>query len=156
MSQTQDYLSDAMDDAADTAREFLDQIVEQLTDSGEASDDLLNDYPNGDAYHHETHVDRAYNLQDAALLLDQLSDHEETDSGLWEGLPPRDAIGAQAAYTYGNAVAHFWCKLIREINGDDAIQAILTDFTEGDDGSAADRDNALKGRIEEICSAFGG
>lgn len=156
MSRTEDYLSDALDAAADTAREFLDQIVEQLNGDGEAGDDLLNDYPGGDAYHHETHVDRAYSLREAAALLDDLAYHAETDAGLWEGLAPHDAVCVQAAYTYGNAVSHFWRKLIREINDDDAVQTILTDFEEGEDGSAKDRDAALRGRIEEICSEFGG
>ena len=46
-----------------------------------------------------------------------MRDDEETDSGLWQGLPPRDAIRAQAAYTYGNAVLREWRDLIDDING---------------------------------------
>ncbi len=43
------YFRDAADDAAETVRNFADEILEQLLDSGEASDDLNNDYPNGDS-----------------------------------------------------------------------------------------------------------
>lgn len=116
------YRAEALDDARSTVSEFADEIVEKIMDGGDASDDLNNDYSNGDAYHHESHVDRDYNLREAAELLDDLSDFEETDSGLWEGLEPRKAIAAQAAYTYGNAVYSNWTDLIGEIN--DAVAEI--------------------------------
>lgn len=117
------YTEDAQSDARDMVDNFRDEIIQQLVDNGEASDDLLNDYPEGDSYHHETHVDRFYDLTDAADLLDELSDHEETDSGLWYGQGPRRAIGTQAAYTYGNAVMSEWRDLIREINEEFAERA---------------------------------
>jgi hypothetical protein len=113
---TDNYVQNAVDDAAKTVKHFADAILDQLFDDGKASDDLLNDYDNGDAYHHEKHVDRAYRLLEAATLIDQLSDYEETDSGLWEGLQPKEAIGACAAFTYGNAVYGKWRELIEEIN----------------------------------------
>ena len=80
------YIANAASDAAETVLNYEDEILEQLLDAGEASDDLLNDYPNGDAWHHESHVDRDYNLQEAALLLGELRDYEETDSGLWQAV----------------------------------------------------------------------
>jgi len=110
------YCADAYSDAKETVDNYLDEIVDQLVDSGEASDDLLNDYGNGDRWHHESHVDRDYDLQEAAQLLSELSDHEETDSGLWEGQAPREAIATQAAFTYGNAVYSEWRDLIERIN----------------------------------------
>lgn len=110
------YRQDAASDAAETVRNFADEILEQLLDTGEASNDLFNDYPNGDSWHHECHVDKDYNLQEAAELLDELYDFEETDNGLWEGLEPRQAIVTQAAYTYSNAVYSEWRDLIEEIN----------------------------------------
>lgn len=112
------YLDDARSDAADMATEFSDQIVSQLLDAGEASTDLLNDYAGGDSYHHETHVDKSYDLEEAATLLRELCKYEETDKGLWESLEPREAVCAQAAYTYGNAVYSLWQKLIEKINDD--------------------------------------
>ena len=76
MTQTTNYLREAADDDAETVRNFADEILDVLLDKGEASDDLLNDYPNGDSWHHECHVDKAYGLTDAATLLDQLMDFE--------------------------------------------------------------------------------
>lgn len=121
-----DYRSDAESDARDTISEFQDTILEALLESGEASDDLLNDYPSGDAYHHESHVDKWYNLQDAAELIDQLSEFEETDSGLWEGQQPKEAIGTCAAFTYGNAVYSEWHDLIEKIN--EEAETIIDDY----------------------------
>jgi hypothetical protein len=121
------YREEARDDAKETARNFLEEIVAGLTEWGKASDDLLNDYPNGDAYHHETHTDKAYSLSEAVELLEALDEYEETDSGLWEGLPPRDAISAQAAYTYSAAVYSLFTDLIRDINDDMGVFDVLQD-----------------------------
>lgn len=123
-----DYQSDATSDARETVSEFKDTILEQLEEKGEASKDLHNDYPNGDSWHHESHVDKWYNLTEAAELIDQLSEHEETDSGLWEGQQPKEAIGTCAAYTYGNAVLSEWSDLIEELNGE--AETIVDDYDE--------------------------
>ena len=138
MTETTNYFREAADDAADTVRNFADEILEQLLDKGEASDDLLNDYPNGDAWHHECHVDKEYSLLDAATLLDQLMDFAEEDSGLWEGLEPRRAISAQAAYTYGNAVYADWHELIESINS--AAPDIIEDFDARIEQAAAENE----------------
>ena len=154
MTETTNYLREAADDAADTVRNFADEILEQLLDDGEASDDLLNDYPNGDAWHHECHVDKEYSLIDAATLIDQLMEFEETDSGLWEGLEPRRAIAAQAAFTYGNAVYSEWRELIEKINSE--AGGIISDFDETaeecDDTDALETDKreALRKMIGEV------
>jgi len=123
-----DYQIKALEDARETISEFREEILEQLNDTGKASDDLLNDYGTGDSYHHESHVDRCYDLTDAAELIDQLYEHEETDSGLWEGQRPKEAIGTCAAYTYGSAVYSNWADLIKEIN--DEAEAIINDYDE--------------------------
>ena len=119
MSIETNYLSEATDDARETARNYRDAIVEKaMDDPGSVSDDLNNDYDNGDAWHHKNHVDREYSLSEAADLLDQLSSYEETDSGLWEGQSPREAISTQAAFTYGSAVYSEWERLIESTNDD--------------------------------------
>ncbi len=110
------YAHNAREDAQETVLEFIDRVVEQLIEKGEASDDLFNDYTDGDGWHHECHVDKAYTLLEAANVLEQLSEHVENDYGLWEGLQPIQAIGCQAAYTYGNAVYSAWRELIAIIN----------------------------------------
>lgn len=127
MSQN-NFVRDVRRDALNMMEEFLDATIEQLLDDGKASGDLLNDYPNGDAYHHETHVDKDYSLSEAAELLDCLSDHEETDSGLWQGLEPREAIACQAAFTYGNAVMDHWQNLIENVNDDEELSLLLEDY----------------------------
>lgn len=111
-----DYNAEAIDDAKRMIEEFRDQIIEKLIDSGEASDDFNNDYAGGDSWHHETHVDRWYSLEEAVEILGDLHRHRETDSGLWCDQEPEDAIRTQAAFTYGNAVASEWSDLIEEIN----------------------------------------
>ncbi len=138
MSETTNYRSDAMDDAQDTARNFCDKILEMVLDNGHVSDDLMNDYGSGDSYHHESHVDREYRLSEAADVLDQLSDCEETDSGLWEGLAPREAISAQAAYTYGNAVYGRFQKLVEKLNDDDELEELHTAYDNVEDGVEQD------------------
>jgi hypothetical protein len=138
-----DYHQDARADARETVLEYLDDIVEQLQGNGEASDDLYNDYTNGDTWHHECHVDRFYNLQEAAELLDQLFDHTEEDSGVWEGQEPRQAIGTQAAYTYGNAVYSKWCDLIEKINDEYAY------WDEEDDEDHDSLINCIQGWISD-------
>jgi hypothetical protein len=122
IEMTTDYLAECESDAKEMVNHFMEQIVEQLIETGEASSDYNNDYLRGDEYHHESHVDKEYDLTEAAQILDDLSDHEETDSGLWEGLEPRKAISCQAAFTYGNAVSAAWNDLIETINSDDNIE----------------------------------
>jgi len=117
--ETENYLASAESDAKETVDNFKDEIVEQLCDDGKASDDLNNDYPGGDAWHHESHVDKWYNLHEAAAVLDQLDDFEETDSGLWEGQDMKEALSTCAAFTYGNAVYHEWTELIEQINDEE-------------------------------------
>ncbi len=112
----EDYRRNAESDAWETCHEFLDDMIEQAIDNGAISNDLLNDYGNGDSYHHESHVDKDYDLQEAAELLDQLDDYEETDTGLWEGQEPRRAIATQAAFTYGSAVYSAWLDCVDNMN----------------------------------------
>lgn len=110
------YTDEAQAQAWDCASNFVDEMVEQWKRNGDISDDLNNDYPHGDLYHHENHVDNSYDLTEAAAILDKLDEYEETDHGLWDGLEPREAISAQAAYTYGNAVYSMWTDIVKEIN----------------------------------------
>jgi hypothetical protein len=139
-TETTNYLRETANNAADTVRNFADEILEQLLDDGKASDDLLNDYPNGDAWHHENHVDKWYSIIDAATLIDQLDEFEETDSGLWEGQSFKEAIGTCAAFTYGNAVMSEWHDLIEKIN--EEAEGIIDEY----DGQIAD----LEAEIDDL------
>lgn len=105
----------AQQDARDALDNFADEIAEQAK-AGKVSDDMLNDYSGGDAYHHESHVDESYDLKEAAEVLDQLDEWEESDSGLWQGLDMKEALSACAAYTYGNCVYDKWRDYIKTLN----------------------------------------
>lgn len=121
-----DYLKEAQAAARECAENFEGDLCRMWRDDRKLSDDLLNDYPDGDSYHHENHTDKAYNLTEAAAVLDQLDDFEETDGGLWEGLAPREAISAQAAYTYANAVYSEWRDIIKDLQEDlDELQSAV-------------------------------
>jgi frataxin-like iron-binding protein CyaY len=113
-----DYYIKADCDAVAMLFHFEDDILDMLLYKGAASADIYNDYPNGDSYHFESHVDRWYSLKDAAILLDALSEYKETDSGLWQGQEPSAAIDTQAAFTYGNAVLCHFVDYIKELNAD--------------------------------------
>jgi hypothetical protein len=94
---------------------LLDEIVEQLADDGEFGEDINNDFSNGDSAFHETITDREYDLQEAADLLNELSNDLEEDSGLWQEQEPEQAIATQAAYTYSNVVYRKATELLEEI-----------------------------------------
>lgn len=132
------YLERARADAWDTFVHFFDDMLPVLRDpeGDDISDNLLNDYEGGDEFHHANHVDIDWSLTEAAEILDQLSEYEESDRGLWEGLEPKKAVAAQAAYTYGNAVMDMWRTLIEAANDhclEDFRHGILHDMTGEDD-----------------------
>ena len=113
-----DYETEARNDAKELITDyFMDEIVQQLIDDGEASNDLNNNYTDGDSIFHENIVDRSYSTEEATKLLSDLYRHEETDSGIWHGLEWDRALAAKAAYTYGNVVYSEWSYLIKQING---------------------------------------
>jgi len=63
--------------------------------------------------------DEDYSPLEAVTLLDQLSEYEETDRGLFEDKDWRDLLSGVAAFTYKNAVMSFIDDLLIEINGID-------------------------------------
>jgi hypothetical protein len=147
----------AISDAKDMVIHYLDTIVERYVYVREVSTDIYNDYPDGDEYHHLTHVDKAYDLKEAAEILDDLSEFEETDYGLWSGLQPRDAISAQAAYTYGNAVFYYWRDMIDAINKDqtmidlfDQHEIVTIDAEAGDDEAQEAKRFIVDGMRQQI------
>lgn len=145
------YLDDATQDAKEAALYFLDEIIENLTSKGSTESNLQN-YDSGDEYHHENHVDHDYKLTEASEILDQLSDYEETDSGLWQGLEPRRAVAAQAAYTYGNTVLFLFREIIGDINDDGIVSDMLEDMEE----ESEDEKNTgmLRERVKELINDF--
>lgn len=115
----------AEEDAKDAVLHFEDEILEQLVDDDEASTEI-NDY--SDSYHHESHIDKDYGFIEAAQLIGELDDYEESDTGLWEGQDMQKALSTCAAFTYGNAVYSEFRRLMGEIN--DHYDTELSGFDE--------------------------
>lgn len=158
----QNYQLVARTDAMDSVEYFVDEIVEHLVENGQERIWPLNDLEGFDEYHHSTHVDHEYNLSEAASILDQLDRYEETDSGLWQGLEPRRAISAQAAYTYGNAVLSMIDDILEAIKDDYTIAELLDDYISVENTLEDGEDNpdyephilkvtkSLKERVEQL------
>lgn len=119
------WQDEARTSAVDFLEEIEDLIIEFILSDGEADVDFRNTYDGADDIFHEMVVDKEYDLLEAAEILDQLSDFEETDSGLWEGQEPREAIATQAAFTFGAAVESEFRDLIESIN--DGLKEIELD-----------------------------
>jgi hypothetical protein len=108
------WSSEADGDARDAIEYFLDEIVSAAFDNRDEVPTAIDEW--SDSYHHETHVDRSYRLMEAAEILDQLSQYEETDSGLWEGQEPQEAVITQAAFTYAHAVYSEFRTMMEGVN----------------------------------------
>lgn len=93
-----DYESEVRKEAVDFIEEVMDEVIEALK-NGE------NYILDGDVEERffECITDRSYTLSDAAFVIDN-SRNVETDSGLWEGKDPQDAVEIQAAFTFSNDV----------------------------------------------------
>ena len=93
-----DYYDEVRKEAVDFIEEVMDEVAESLKNG----EDYLLDGDVEDRFF-ECVTDRSYTLSDAAFVIDH-SNNVETDSGLWEGMPPKEAIEAQAAFTFSNDV----------------------------------------------------
>ena len=103
-------------DAQDIISNYIEEIAEMLIDDGEASTDLYNDYNNMDANISESDS-YGHNPSDAIEIIDELSEFEEEDGGLWEGCRDyREILSAIAHYTYTNALYHEIESMIESIN----------------------------------------
>jgi len=103
-------------DAQDIISNYIEEIAEMLISDGEASTDLYNDYANMDSWISESD-DYWRNPEEAIKTIDELSEFEEDDSGLWEGCGNyREILSAIAHYTYTNALYHEIESMIESIN----------------------------------------
>ena len=103
-------------DAQDIISNYIEEIAKMLIDDGEASTDLYNDYNNMDANISESDS-YGHNPSDAIEIIDELSEFEEEDSGLWEGCSDySEILNAKAHYTYTNALYHEIESMIENIN----------------------------------------
>ena len=103
-------------DAQDIISNYIEEIAEMLISDGEASTDLYNDYANMDSWISESD-DYWRNPEEAIKTIDELSEFEEDDSGLWEGCGNyREILSAIAHYTYINALYHEIESMVESIN----------------------------------------
>ena len=93
-----DYYDEVRKEAVDFIEEVMDEVAESLKNG----ENYLLDGDVEDRFS-ECVTDRSYTLSDAAFVIDH-SNSVETDSGLWEGMSPKEAIEAQAAFTFSNDV----------------------------------------------------
>lgn len=94
-------------DVEQEAKEFMQEIEDELKEAIKEDLDFdRNDIDVLDTRFHEVITDRSYSLSDAVFVIEN-SDNEETDTGLWEGQQPEDAIRTKGAYTFSNDV---WFK----------------------------------------------
>jgi hypothetical protein len=109
------YEIKAKNDAKDFIKEHLiEQIMENFVRSSETPTVLYKyKYDDESTYRYS---DEDYSPLEAVNLLDQLSDYEETDRGLFEDKDWRDMLSGIAAFTYKNAVMSFIDDLLIEIN----------------------------------------
>jgi len=103
-------------DAQDIISDYIEKIAEMLIDDGEASTDLYNDYYDMDSRISESD-DYWRNREEAIETIDELSEFEEKESGLWKECGDyRDILNAIAHYTYINALYHEIKSMIENIN----------------------------------------
>ena len=103
-------------DAQDIISNYIEEIAKMLIDDGEASTDLYNDYNYMDSRISESD-DYWRNREEAIETIDELSEFEEDDGGLWEGCGDyREILSAIAHYTYINALYHEIESMIESIN----------------------------------------
>ena len=119
-------------DANDIISDYIEEIAKMLIDDGEASTDLCNDYNDMDSRISESD-DYWRNPEEAIETIDELSEFEEEDSGLWDGSSNyRDILNTIAHYTYTNALYHKIESMIKSINDtidDDTITEIEDQIT---------------------------
>lgn len=93
-----DYYDEVRKEAVDFIEEVMDEVAESLKNG----ENYLLDGDVEDRFF-ECVTDRSYTLSDAAFVIEN-SNNVETDSGLWEGQEPHEAVKTQAAFTFSNDV----------------------------------------------------
>ena len=98
---------------------FIDYYKETLIDNifkkGYITTDVY-DYKDSDEFIVECVDTNSFDLLESAAIIKELSDFEETDSGLWCDLQPEEAIEVKAIYTYKNAVIFYISEMLEKIN----------------------------------------
>jgi hypothetical protein len=121
---------------------FQEEILEQLVKhdkvyvSGllwESILEYVSEYVNADGF----------DLVDSAKIIMELSDYEETDAGLWNGLSVKDCLRASAGYAYKNCVLALIRRVLTESNelyyDEDTEESPKAEFYNKEMGKLVDR-----------------
>jgi hypothetical protein len=93
------YRSEVQKEAID----FIDGLMDEFLEAMENDENYFIDGNVQDSLF-ESVTDRSYTLTDAAFVIEN-SDNPESDSGLWDGKDPAEALETQAAFTFSNDVS---------------------------------------------------
>jgi len=124
-----DWAAEARGTAEVIASEYTDEILEAYIEEGGFRDgrDAINssglEVFRDSAIHEACDSSFIYGgLVEWAQCIEQLSEHQETDTGLWQGCDAEKTIQAMAFYTFQNAVTDALADILTEIIGlmDDA------------------------------------
>jgi hypothetical protein len=140
----ENWSASADSDARDAIEYFLDEIVSRAFDDRDEVPTGIDEW--SDSYHHETHIDRSYSLMEAAEVLDQLSQYEETDSGLWEGQEPQEAVITQAAFTYAHAVYSEFRTMMEGVN--EALSEVFPEMADEEEKREERKQDLEAGKAE--------
>lgn len=147
-SASRDWAQETHQDATDMILEgCLDEVVDILMEGNELPR-YYSEYDGADTYLNESVDCCVHDITEAADLIQTYWTERETDSGLWSGKDPCDAIVVQAHYTYQNVVASKFSWLIKEINHDKQLTALLLELDE--DGLAVASREAVEARVREV------
>lgn len=113
------YLKEVQDIVQGLLNEHVAKIVEEYLEDFKA-EESADHYD--ESYIHESLGAGEYDLKESAEILEELSEHEADDDGLWEGKDPKKAIAAMAFYTMRNAAEAEFRNAVAEINGLDFME----------------------------------
>lgn len=147
-----DWRKVTLDISRDALLYYADDLTRELIRAGHLPQ-YVQQLPDRLADHIDDHIfedtrwNRIFNTQEAAEILSQLSDHLETDSGLWDRQEPEEALSSQAGWTMRNAANHWADHILQEIS--EETQALLDDLAEAED--ADDMPEVARLR-DEVCA----
>lgn len=114
-------------------KEAVDFIEEMMDEFIEAMENDENYFLDGDVQDRlfESVTDRSYSLTDAAFVIEN-SNNVESDSGLWDGKDPAEALETQAAFTFSNDVSSQIEEIYEDVKTqyDDEYQRVYDELEE--------------------------
>lgn len=119
------------------AADFIEETMDEFLEAMENDENYFIDGDVDDRFF-ECVTDRSYSLTDAAFVIEN-SNNVESDSGLWDGQDPAEALETQAAFTFSNDVRSQVEDIYEDVKTqyDDEYQRVYDELEEkhGDDDS---------------------